>query len=289
MISSITTISDTLKEAQTLLKKSNISTYKLDAKILLSHILKLNNSEELLFKLNQKISELDYFQYFKLINRRSQNEPIAYIMGNKDFWKQNYTIDHNVLIPRPETELIIELLLKKFSKNINANLNILELGTGSGCIILSLLSELKYSNATAIDISKKALNIAKLNAQKLSLDNRVNFKLSNWFSNLTSNFKFDIIIANPPYISLNDWETLDKNVKYFEPKEALTDNKDGLENYRIIAKHSKNYLSKDGVIALEIGINQNFAIQNIFQNYEYQIDFYKDLQSIERVAIITKD
>jgi release factor glutamine methyltransferase len=289
MRSSITTISDTLKEAQILLKKSNISTYKLDAKILLSHILKLNNSEELLFKLNQKISELDYFQYFKLINRRSQNEPIAYIIGNKDFWKQNYTIDHNVLIPRPETELIIELLLKKLSKKINANLNILELGTGSGCIILSLLSELKYSNATAIDLSKKALNIAKLNAQKFSLDNRVNFKLSNWFSNLTSNFKFDIIIANPPYISLNDWETLDKNVKYFEPKEALTDNKDGLKNYRIIAKYSKNYLSKDGVIALEIGINQNFAIQNIFQSYEYQIDFYKDLQSIERVAIITKD
>ena len=172
---------------------------------------------------------------------------------------------------------------------MHANLNILELGTGSGCIILSLLSELKYSNATAIDISKKALNIAKLNAQKFSLDNRVNFKLSNWFSNLTSNFKFDIIIANPPYISLNDWETLDKNVKHYEPKEALTDNKDGLENYRIIAKHSKNYLSKDGAIALEIGINQNFAIQNIFQSYEYQIDFYKDLQSIERIAIITKD
>ncbi len=289
MRSSITTILDTLKEAQILLKKSNISTYKLDAKILLSHILKLNNSEELLFKLNQKISELDYSQYYRLINRRLQNEPVAYILGNKDFWKQNYIIDNSVLIPRPETELVIELLLKKLNKKIDTPLNILELGTGSGCIILSLLSEFKYSKAIAIDISKKALNIAKLNAKKLSLDNRINFVLGNWFSNLNSNFKFDIIISNPPYVSLNDWETLDKNVRYFEPKIALTDNKDGLENYKIIAKHSKNYLNKDGIIVLEIGINQSFAIENIFQNYGYKIDFYKDLQSIKRVAIITKN
>lgn len=289
MRNSITTISSILKEAQLSLKEANIPTYKLDAKILLSHILKLDNSEELLFKLNQTISELNYFQYFKLINRRSQNEPIAYIIGNKDFWKQNYTLDNNVLIPRPETELIIELLLKKLNKKIDAQLNILELGTGSGCIVLSLLSEFKYSKATAVDISKKALNIAKSNAKKLSMDNRVNFKLSNWFSNLTSNLKFDIIISNPPYISLSDWEILDKNVKCFEPKEALTDNKDGLENYKIIAKHSKNYLNKDGIIALEIGINQSFIIQKIFQDYGYKIDCYKDLQSIERVAIITKD
>ena len=289
MNNKITIIHEALNEAQTLLKKANIFTYKLDAKILLSHTLNLNNSEELIFKLNQKISPLNYSQYCKLVNRRLQHEPIAYIIGSICFWKQNYIIDNNVLIPRPETELIIELIIKKLNQKINNKLNILELGTGSGCVILSLLSELKHSKAIATDISTKALNIAKSNAKKLSLDKRVNFLLSNWYSHLKQSKKFDIIISNPPYISLIDWKNLDNSVRDFEPKGALTDGKDGFENYKIIAKESNKYLRKGGFIILELGINQSSIVQKTFQNYGYQIDFHKDLQSIERVAIITKD
>ena len=238
------TVSIALNDAERILQKTSVATYKLDAKILLSHILNLTNSENLILKLNEKISLDDYLKYIHLIERRLKFEPVAYIIGNKDFWKQKYTINKNVLIPRPETELIIELLLKKLKGKINSELHILDLGTGSGCIILSLLSELKFSTGIGIDISEKALNVAKLNAKKFDLIKRVNFKISDWFDNLENTDKFDIIISNPPYIPIDEWKNLDPNVLNFEPKGALTDNRDGLENYRIIANNAKKFLKK---------------------------------------------
>ena len=280
------TVSIALNDAERILQKTSVATYKLDAKILLSHILNLTNSENLILKLNEKISLDDYLKYIHLIERRLKFEPVAYIIGNKDFWKQKYTINNNVLIPRPETELIIELLLKKIKGKINSKLHILDLGTGSGCIILSLLSELKFSTGIGIDISEKALNVAKLNAKKFDLIKRVNFKISDWFDNLENTDKFDIIISNPPYIPIDEWKNLDPNVLNFEPKGALTDNRDGLENYRIIANNAKKFLKKDGLIVLEMGFDQSNQIKEIFCAKGCGIEIFKDLQSIDRIVII---
>ena len=280
------TVSIALNDAERILQKTSVATYKLDAKILLSHILNLTNSENLILKLNEKISLDDYLKYIHLIERRLKFEPVAYIIGNKDFWKQKYTINNNVLIPRPETELIIELLLKKLKGKINSELHILDLGTGSGCIILSLLSELKFSTGIGIDISEKALNVAKLNAKKFDLIKRVNFKISDWFDNLENTDKFDIIISNPPYIPIDEWKNLDPNVLNFEPKGALTDNRDGLENYRIIANNAKKFLKKDGLIVLEMGFDQSNQIKEIFCAKGCGIEIFKDLQSIDRIVII---
>ena len=280
------TVSTALNNAERILRETSITTYKLDAKILLSHILNLTNSENLILKLNEKISLDDYLKYIHLIERRLKFEPVAYIIGNKDFWKQKYTINNNVLIPRPETELIIELLLKKIKGKINSKLHILDLGTGSGCIILSLLSELKFSTGIGIDISEKALNVAKLNAKKFDLIKRVNFKISDWFDNLENTDKFDIIISNPPYIPIDEWKNLDPNVLNFEPKGALTDNRDGLENYRIIANNAKKFLKKDGLIVLEMGFDQSNQIKEIFCAKGCGIEIFKDLQSIDRIVII---
>lgn len=280
------TISAALNNAQKILQEIGIETYKLDAKILLSHILNLADSENLIFKLNEKISPDTYSKYINLVERRLKFEPVAYIIGSKYFWKQNYIINNNVLIPRPETELIIELILKKLTNRIDAKLNILDLGTGSGCIILSLLSELKFSIGLGIDISEEALNIAILNAKKFDIDKRVNFKISNWFSNIENTDQFDIIISNPPYITIYNWQNLEPSVLNYEPKNALTDHNDGVENYRIIAKNSKTFLKKDGIIILEMGFNQSKKIREIFKAKGYEIEIFKDLQSIDRIAII---
>ncbi len=286
MIINNITVSTALNKAEKILQKTSIATYKLDANILLAHVLNLTNPENLILKLNEEMSSDDYLKYIHLVERRLKFEPIAYIIGSKYFWKQKYTIDNNVLIPRPETELIIELLLKKLKGKINDELHILDLGTGSGCIILSLLSELKFSTGIGIDISEKALNIAKLNAKKFDLIKRMNFKISNWFDNLENTDKFDIIVSNPPYIPINEWKSLDLNVLNFEPKRALTDNYDGLKNYKIIADNAKKFLKKDGFIVLEIGYNQSKKIKEMFCAKGYEIEIFKDLQSIDRIVII---
>jgi release factor glutamine methyltransferase len=276
-----------IKDAEIKLQKANISTFHLDAKILLAYLLKLRQPEEIIFKLCTPVSKNICHKFANLIERRLNLEPIAYIIGHKDFWKQTYKVSSDVLIPRPETELFIEIILDKLQQQKNEQLHILDLGTGSGCIILSLLSELKNSFGVAVDISQKALHIAKANAKDQQLTSRVKFIQSNWFDALNMRETFDIIVSNPPYISKNEWQSLDINVRNFEPSSALTDAKDGLQNYKIIAENAKNFLNPSGFMLLEIGYNQSTAVKNIFKDNDYKVEYHKDIQGIKRVIAVT--
>ena len=276
-----------LCESQMHLKAHGVDSFKVDSYILLSKVLKLDNYGDLLLYLNKNISLVDYNIYQILLKRRLQHEPIAYIVNNKSFWKQNFIVGKEVLIPRPETELIIEVALQILTKAIGQKLNILDLGTGSGCIILSLLLEFKSSRGIAIDYCNKTLEIAKINAGKFGICDRVVFLKSDWFAELNPKKKFDVIVSNPPYICIDQWRCLKKDVKYFEPKNALTDNKDGLKNYKIIAKNAVRFMRKNSILILEIGYNQEERVKNIFTSNTYKIKFYKDLQKINRVALVT--
>ena len=281
-------VADLINETKNKFREADIETFELDAQILIAHLLDLSQPEKIIFELDKEISQEVYDRFISLVKRRLNFEPIAYIVGYKHFWKQVYKVDKNVLIPRPETEFIIELVLKKLQNRKNEKLRILDLGTGSGCIILSLLNELKNSFGVAVDISDKALDIAKINADNLQLSQKVKFIKSNWFDALSERKKFDIIVSNPPYIAKDEWQSLSKNIKDFEPSIALNDGKDGLESYKIIAQSGKNFLNKSGMIVLEIGYNQKNLVKNIFKNQGYTIKFYQDLQCIYRIAVIVE-
>ena len=183
-----------LKLVLTFLKKRNIQTHILDSELLLSKTLD-KSREEILVKLDQNINRGKFLVFKEYLQRRCHNEPVAYIIGEKEFWSEKFKVNKDTLIPRPETELMVEEILKKFEKK---KLSILDVGTGSGCIILSLLNNLKNSNGIGVDISKNAISIAKINASKLKMLDRVKF-LNRSIENLTSK-KFDLIVSNPPYI-----------------------------------------------------------------------------------------
>ena len=197
------------------LKDKNIISHQLDAEILLSNVLKISR-EKMLIDSNNKISPkiLPYFQ--KMLNRRLAQEPVAYILNKREFWSQNFSVNKDTLIPRPETELMVDRIVKMFKKK---KLFILDIGTGSGCILLSLLYELKNSKGIGIDISKNALKVAYQNAKYLKLNNRAKFFVK--CLSKIYNYKFDLIVSNPPYISKGDFKNLDEDIKKFEPKVAL--------------------------------------------------------------------
>ena len=211
-----------------LLKLNNIKNPSLDAELILSKILK-KKREEILLNIDNKLKHKDIIKFNNYINRRKQKEPIAYILGYKNFWKYKFLTNNYVLIPRPDTELIIEETLKYLPNNTSKK--ILDIGTGSGCIIISLLKERPKCVATAIDICLKAINVAKTNAKLHQLENKINFiniDIDKYKSN-----NYDLIISNPPYINNVELRRLDEDIKFHEPKIALSGGSDG---YRDIKK-----------------------------------------------------
>ena len=211
----------------------------LDAEILLSHVLKIGR-EELLLSLNTKINKKDYRKFIELALRRQKGEPIAYIVGFKEFWKYKYIVNPDVLIPRPDTEVIVEEALKLIPED--ASFKILDIGTGSGCIIISILKERKKCFGVGIDISKKALKVAKINAKMQQIKNRIKFVNSDidkfYFG------KYDIILSNPPYINSFGINYLDSDIKNYEPKVALDGGIDGLSCINTVIKRSSKLIKK---------------------------------------------
>ena len=242
-----------------ILKNKLISSHRLDSELILSEILKIKR-EELLIRNEELHSSQVFLDFKKLINRRASREPMAYILEKKGFWKNNFIVDRNTLIPRPETELLIELVSKKFK---NKDIFILDVGTGSGCIILSLLEELKSIRGVGIDISKKAIEIAKKNAKMYKNFKRIKFL--NRDINQIYNKKFDLIISNPPYISTHQIKNLSEDIKRYEPRIALNGGNDGLDVFRKVIYKSKSILKKDGILALEIGFRQYNKVSQILK------------------------
>jgi len=218
-----------LNQGSKILKLNDIKSYNLDSEILLSTTLKLDRSQ-LLLNLDKKIENQEKKIFFNFIKRRRKNEPIAYITGYKEFWKNKFKVNKNVLIPRPDTETIIEQVLNEL--DINSSKKILDIGTGSGCIIISILIERKRCFGMGIDISKNAVKLAKYNAKIQHIDNRIKF-----FNSDIDNFygdKYDLIISNPPYIKHHKINGLEKDIKNHEPKVALDGGIDGYNKIRLI-------------------------------------------------------
>ena len=261
------------------LRQKKIDTFRLDSELLLSKILN-KKREKILVNLNQNISERNLFKYKNLIQRRCKHEPIAYIIKEKEFWSKNFFVSQDTLIPRPETELMIEKLIKIFKEK---KISILDMGTGSGCILISLLSELNTSDGAGIDISKKALFVAKKNAKRHQVINRISFQNRSLDSKF--NQKFDLIVSNPPYIKSDDIKNLTIDVKRYEPIIALDGGNDGLDLIKKVIYKAKNILKKRGMLALEIGNEQFKKVSKILIKNNYKIvhtitDYKDNIRSI---------
>lgn len=250
------------------------NTPALDADILLANA--LGKSREYLIGHSEELVDENILSQF--LQRRLSGEPIAYIIGVKEFWGIDFKVTKDTLIPRPETELIIEKSLELFPKN--AEIEILDLGTGAGCILISLLSEFANAKGIGVDISSKAIDIAKNNAKA-----RAEFTQSNWFEKIGEK-KFDLIVSNPPYISRA--ETLIKSVEKYEPHSALFAENNGYECYETIAKDLKKHLKKNSRAIFEFGQGQAPEISKIFSSHGFKVnEICKDLAGIERCIIIS--
>ena len=275
---------EALFQGSKILKFNNIRSFNLDSEILLSSSLQLDRSQ-LILNLNKKIKNKEKELFFNYIDRRKKSEPIAYITGYKEFWKNKFKVDKNVLIPRPDTEVIVEQVLDDL--NINSSKKILDIGTGSGCILLSILRERKKCIGVGVDISKNAIKLAKYNAKIQHIKNRIRF-LNSDIDNFYGD-KYDLIISNPPYVKLHKINSLDRDIKSFEPKVALNGGVDGYTKIRLTIKKSSTLIKKRGKLFLEVGIDQTRETLKLLKlNGFYTNKVVKDLANINRCLVSTK-
>ena len=250
--------SEVINIGSKILKNRNIISHKIDAEIILSHVLK--TSREKLLINEQAISYINLKRFKKIISRRSKKEPIAYIFNKKEFRSKDFYVVKNSLIPRPETELLIDPIIKKFK---GKSIYFLDMGVGTGCIMLSILSELNNSRGLGIDICNKAISVAKINLETMKLNKRASLKCRS--IDTIYNKKFDLIVSNPPYIVKREINQLSEDIKKFEPQKALDGGHDGLDVIRKVIYKSKNILKLNGILALEIGRGQDYSVSNILR------------------------
>ena len=275
-------ILELINNGSKLLKDKKIYSHKLDSEILLSKVLK-KTREELIINLEQKITPQEISEFNTLIDRRSLKEPIAYILKEKEFWSKSFHVNNNTLIPRPETELMVEKIIKIFKAK---DIFILDIGTGTGCILLSILSELKNSKGIGLDISSKAIRTANANSKKHKLTYRTKFykrSLNEIYHN-----KFDLIVSNPPYIMKKDIKNLEEDIKKFEPKLALDGGNDGLDVIKKVIYKSRSILKIKGMLALEIGNEQFKKVSKILKINKFKTRYLvKDYRENIRCILST--
>ena len=272
-------LENTIKQASQLLKNHNIISCELDAEIILSDIMKVTR-EFLIVNSHLKISKNIIKKYNIAINRRIYREPVAYITGKKEFWSEDFVVNNATLVPRPETELLIYKVINFFK---NKTINILDIGTGSGCILLSILKELNLSRGIGIDISAKAIQTAKVNSKNLNLLNHAKFKICDLSKYNIG--KYDLIVSNPPYISSQDIKNLNKDVINYEPRIALEGGADGLDLIKKVIYKSNHLLKRNGILTLEIGFGQYQKVSDIlnkrrFREISKEYDYNRNVRCI---------
>ncbi len=277
-------IETAIKKAFLDLKNKNIESALLDSEILMSKVLKEERGAVLLNS-ERSLSNEDYKNFRELISNRLKYKPIAYLIGEKSFWKYEFEINNKVLIPRPDTELIVEQVLKIYGNK--SKTKFLEIGVGSGCLILSILKERKHFLGVGVDLSKDCINICKINAIKLRVQNRLKL-----FKTDIDNFnlgKYDLIVSNPPYIKKLDFKKLNKDVTNYEPKLALDGGLDGLSKIRKVIKKSSELVKLSGKLIIEIAHDQRKMVKKILiENGFFVNKVVKDLSKNDRCIISTK-
>jgi release factor glutamine methyltransferase len=257
-------LENTIKQASQLLKNKNIISHELDVQVILSDIMGVTRNFFIANShINVSINTIKKFNH--AIKRRINREPVAYIIGKKEFWSQDFTVNQATLVPRPETELLIYKVVDFFK---NKRINVLDIGTGSGCILLSILKELDFSRGVGIDISTKAIKTAQINSKNLNLFHQSKFKVFD-----ISKFnvgKYDLIVSNPPYIPSKDIKNLSKDIINYEPLVALNGGLDGLDLIRKVIYKSNSLLKRNGLLAIEIGFNQYLKVSSLLKQYGFR-------------------
>ena len=276
------TISSLLNWTVNYFKSKNIQSARLDAEVLLSHVLRQERIY-LYVHFDEPMEQNELSKFREYVKKRAQHVPIAYIIGEREFMGLPFKVTKDTLIPRPDTEILVENVLNNVDKD--KEIEIVDIGTGSGAIILSLLVNLPKAQGKTVDISSKAIEVAKENAVNLQVNDRCEFFVGDLFAPLNGN-KFDLIVSNPPYIPQKDIATLEDDVKEYEPVSALTDGGDGLSYYRRLLSEGKAYIKENGFIALEIGIYQSEDVKQIAMDNGWKnIKIIKDYAGIDRVEL----
>ncbi len=275
------TVLEAIKLATEYFEKKNIESARTNAELLLAHLLNCKRLD-LYLKFDRPLSDTELNSYREMISRRGKYEPVQYIIGHEEFFGFKFIVNQSVLIPRPETEILVESIISMYQGI--SNLIVLDIGTGSGNIAICLKKHLSIEHLDAVDISSDAINIAKQNAELNLVDgiNFINQNICNGF--VPPSGKYDVIVSNPPYITKEDYQNLQKEILLYEPKSALTDDKDGLEYYKSIVKFSANNLKQNGKLFFELGIGQVKEVEEILQKSGFNnIEIQKDYQQIDRV------
>ena len=278
-------IREALNSAKHELYKLNIKSYSIDSELLLCYVLKKERSNILINQDNKKIDYLQYIRFKDLIEQRKKRKPVSQIVGKKYFWKSSFYVNKFTLIPRPETEHLIELSLKNL--NINKKNIILDIGTGSGCIIISLLTEIKGSKGVAIDVCKEALNVAKYNAKMHHFENRIKFFKSSVDKFLIGTY--DLIVSNPPYINKLKLKYLDEDVKNYDPEISLNGGTEGLTVIKKVIFCAKKLCKLNGKLILEIDPIQKRRVISILKKSGFNnCKIFKDYSQKDRFIVSTK-
>ncbi len=281
----IWTISTLLNWTVNYFKTKGIKSARLDAEVLLADVIKKDRIY-LYVHFDEPMQQNELAEFRDYVAKRAKHIPVAYIIGKREFMGLPFKVTSDTLIPRPDTEILVENVIANIDKE--KEISIVDIGTGSGAIILSLLVNLKNAFGMTVDISEKAVCVAKENAEMLKVENRCKFFVGDLFTPLEKE-KFDVIVSNPPYIPQKDITDLEPDVKKYEPLTALTDNKDGLSYYHRLLSEGKNYIKENGFIALEVGIYQADKVKQIAElNGWKNIQIIKDYAGIDRVVLAWK-
>jgi len=281
-------ISELLTVTAEHLEKSNFENSRLNAERLLAHTLNLTRID-LYLNFDRPLTQPEVSQFRENVQRRLRHEPLQYIIGETEFFSLPFKVNPNVLVPRPETELLVETVIQ-YHRNAFRNkkeMRVLDLGTGSGCIAVALARNIDDAQILAVDISTDAIDIAQENARLNGVAERIDFVTGDAFELLEHNQtdKMDAIVSNPPYVAPTEYDNLPEEIRNYEPEVALKDGRDGLEFYRKIAKLAPRLLTPDGMLAVEVGMGQAQQVQEMFsQNELSSVQIINDLNDIQRVV-----